>query len=138
MKEIFLGGTCNNSDWRDSIIPMLSCMFFNPVVEEWNEEAQELERQKRETCDIILYVITPRMTGVYSIAEAVQDSNIRPEKTIFTIIDFDDSNDEILEFTPHQWESLLQTKQLIENNGVKCFDNLLETVNYINEITMPF
>lgn len=136
MKEIFLGGTCNNSDWRNSIIPLLKCLFFNPVVDNWTEEAQELEKQKRETCDIVLYVITPRMKGVYSIAEVTQDSNIRPEKTIFTILDYDDSCGEELEFDEHQWNSLLQTKELIESNGAKCFDNLIDTVNYINEISL--
>lgn len=34
--EIFLGGTCNNSKWRDKLIPMIFCEYFNPVVDNWN------------------------------------------------------------------------------------------------------
>jgi hypothetical protein len=27
--KVFLGGTCNESDWRNRIIPMLEVDFFN-------------------------------------------------------------------------------------------------------------
>lgn len=44
--------------------------YFNPVVENWNEEAQaEEERQKWEECDIHLYYITPQMKGFFSLIE---------------------------------------------------------------------
>jgi len=33
MKKIFLGGTCNNSTWREQLIPMLQINYFNPVVD---------------------------------------------------------------------------------------------------------
>ena len=56
--EIFLGGTCNDSTWREELIPMLECDYFNPVVKEWNEEAQKLEIHKRLSCDFVLYVNT--------------------------------------------------------------------------------
>ena len=85
MMEVFLGGTCNGSTWREELIPKLKIDYFNPVVEDWNEEAQRKEIEKRETCDFCLYVITKEMKGVYSIAEVVDDSNKRPEKTIFSV-----------------------------------------------------
>lgn len=34
MKTIFLGGTCNNSTWRDELIPKLTNKYYNPVVED--------------------------------------------------------------------------------------------------------
>jgi len=37
MKRVFLGGTCNNSKWRDVLIPRLKIDYFNPVVDDWNE-----------------------------------------------------------------------------------------------------
>ena len=40
----------------------------------------EEEIKQRAECDFCLYVITPKMTGVYSIAEVVDDSNKRPEQ----------------------------------------------------------
>ena len=36
--KVFLGGTCNESTWRNRIIPMLAIDYFNPVVDDWNEE----------------------------------------------------------------------------------------------------
>lgn len=38
-KRVFLGGTCNGSMWRDKLIKDLKCDFFNPVVDDWTEEA---------------------------------------------------------------------------------------------------
>ena len=40
MGNVFLGGTCNDSKWRDKLIELLkpSVPYFNPVVDEWGEE----------------------------------------------------------------------------------------------------
>ena len=37
--RIFLGGTCNGTTWRDELIKGLTVDYFNPVVEDWTEEA---------------------------------------------------------------------------------------------------
>ena len=67
--KVFLGGTCNESAWREELIPMLKIDYFNPVVDDWNEEAYKNELRERKICDLCLYTITPEMAGVYSIAE---------------------------------------------------------------------
>lgn len=52
--KVFLGGTCNNSTWRNELIPLLNIDYFNPVVEDWTPECQaEEERQKNEECQYI-------------------------------------------------------------------------------------
>ena len=61
MKKVFLGGTCNNSTWRDKLIQQLEIDYFNPVVSDWTEEAYKRELKERETCDFVLYVITPNL-----------------------------------------------------------------------------
>lgn len=127
---VFLGGTCNGSTWREELIPMLECDYFNPVVKDWNEDAQKLEIHKRQTCDFVLYVITPKMTGVYSIAEVVEDSNKRPQQTLFCIIENDDNN----EFTEHQLKSLMMVKNLVRNNNARVFDTLEDVANFLNYI----
>ena len=59
--KVFLGGTCNESTWREELIPLLKTDYFNPVVEDWTPECQaEEERQKNEECNYQLYVITPK------------------------------------------------------------------------------
>ena len=133
MKKVFLGGTCNESTWRDGLIEILEIDYFNPVVDDWTEECYRQELRQRELCDYCLYVITPRMRGVYSIAEVVDDSNKRPEKTIFCIVtaDFSDTGD-IIMFDEQQLKSLDKVGVMVQNNGGKYFRTLREVAKFLN------
>lgn len=82
--KVFLGGTWNGDTWRDELIPMLKIPYFNPVVEDWNEESRAEETRQKDLCGIHLYVITEKMTGVYSIAEAVESAHRDSVVTLFT------------------------------------------------------
>lgn len=114
MKRVFLGGTCNGSNWRERLIPLLTNTdYFNPVVPNWTEECFQEELRQRETCDYCLYVITPKMTGVYSIAEVVDDSNKRPKKCVFAFL----YEDEGVTFDKHQIKSLLKVGEMVQKNG---------------------
>lgn len=92
----------------------------------------EEEIKQRNECDYVLYVITPKMTGVYSIAEAVDDSNKRPEKTIFCYLTHDKNNNDIVSFEKCQLKSLEQVSNMISNNGAKVCRDLKEIINYLN------
>jgi hypothetical protein len=125
MATVFLGGTCNNSTWRQQIIPMLNVDYFDPVVPDWNDEAYQRELWERANSTYVLYVITSEMTGVYSIAEAVDDSNKRPEQTIFCVLPEG--------FSEAQVKSLKATMNLIQNNGGAVFFHLEAVALYIND-----
>jgi hypothetical protein len=127
--KVFLGGTCNGSKWRDIIEPRLNIDYFNPVVDNWTEEDYQNELKEREICDFCLYVITPKMKGSYSIAEVIDDSNKRPEKTIFCFVK-QDSKDE---FDKEQIKSLDKVGKMVENNGGKYLKSLSEVVKYLNK-----
>lgn len=129
--KVFLGGTCNESTWREHLIKLLKIDYFNPVVEDWTEECMIEERKQRETCDFCLYTITPKMTGVYSIAEAVDDSNKRPEKTIFCMLSYEQDR---TTFTNGQWKSINEVGRMIERNGGKYFRELWEVSDYLNQM----
>jgi hypothetical protein len=129
--KVFLGGTCNGSTWRDVFIPMLIVDSFNPVVKDWTPECMAEELKQREECDICLYVITPKMVGTYSIAEVVDDSNKRPQKTVFVRLEKDGDNNEY-SFSFAQWKSLGQVSALVKGNGAMVFDNLKSAADYIN------
>lgn len=143
MKKVFLGGTCNNSLWRNELIPMLNIDYFNPIVDDWTEECYQEELKQREICDYCLYVITPRMTGVYSIAEVVDDSNKRPERTIFCVLE-EDRMQNVSEkslyaeirnkvyFNKGQLKSLDKVGIMVENNGGKYFKSLFQVAEYLN------
>lgn len=128
MIKVFLGGTCNQSTWRDSLIPNLNVDYFNPVVENWTPECQEEERMQREICDIVLYTITPKMTGVYSIAEVIDDSNKRPDKTVLCILKEDGKD----KFTEFQLKSLNEVAKMVQRNGAVALTNLDDTAKVIN------
>jgi hypothetical protein len=131
--KVFLGGTCNESRWRDELIPHLFCDYFNPVVSDWDEEAQRREIEERENADFVLYVITPRMTGVYSIAEVVDDSNKRPSKTLLCVLMHDGSVEgEAPTFSKAQATSLEAVMKLVERNGGKTFPFLSKVAEYLN------
>ena len=92
MEKVFLGGTCNESTWRDELIPLLEnegIQYFNPVVEDWTLECQEEEYRQKEICDIHLFLITKKMKGVFSIAEAVASCQCKSKLTLFGFADFD-------------------------------------------------
>lgn len=88
--KVFLGGTCNKSTWRNDVIKHLEFAeidYFNPVVDDWTPECQEEEyRQKEYECDIHLYVITKEMTGVFSIAEAVDSAHTKNKLCLFQVV----------------------------------------------------
>lgn len=128
MKKVFLGGTCNESIWRNRIITMLDIGYFNPVVDDWTEDCMEEEIRQRKNCDFCLYVITPKMTGVYTVAEVVDDSNKQPDKTILVLLR--DDGDQ--KFTQGQWKSLGALARMIRSNGAQAFDNLKSAAIYMN------
>ena len=144
MKKVFLGGTCNESTWRDKLIKMLEIDYFNPVVDDWTEECYQEELRQRKICDYCLYVITPRMKGVYSIAEVVDDSNKRPEKTIFCVLEYDLSDYKmklangkkvrkyVEMFDAGQLKSLDKVGVMVEKNGGKYFKSLSEVAKFLN------
>ena len=128
--RVFLGGTCNGSLWREQLIPYLDKLgidYFNPVVDDWTEKAQKQELIERQICDICLYTITPLMIGVYSIAEVVDDSNKRPDKTILLLLHFDDDKS----FNESQWKSLNSVAKMVQRNGGKVFYTYAELLEYL-------
>lgn len=133
LPTIALMGTCNGSTWRDELIPKLNIKYYNPVVENWTPECQEEEIRQREICDFLLYVITPKMTGVFAIAELVQDSNKRPEKTIFCFLEKDGN----VQFGEHQIKSLNAVARMVEENGSFVFLDLDDVALYLNSFNLP-
>mgnify|MGYP000757444356 CR=1 FL=1 len=115
-KRIFLGGTCGGSAWRDELIPELDRLgfeYFNPVVPDWTPECIEKENiEKSELCNTHLYIITPEMSGVYSIAEMVNSVwECLSTGTGFVWIGILESES----WEPHQLKSLQATLDLINN-----------------------
>lgn len=122
--KVFLGGTCSGYKWRDKLIPMIKCDYYNPIVKSWNEEDRVREVKEREESDYVLYVITSGMKGFYSIAEVVDDSNKRPEKTLFCVLG--------KAWDKQVYHSLCAVERLVESNGARVFNDLEDIENYLN------
>lgn len=112
---------------------VLKCDYYNPIVKNWSEEDRLREVHERETSDYVLYGITNGIKGVYSIAEVVDDSNKRPEKTIFlNLYKTYERSGESKQMT----HSLKAVENMLKANGVVVFSGekaLLEVADYLNK-----
>lgn len=131
MKKVFLGGTCADSKWRNKLIPKLEIDYFNPVVKNWTPDCQKEEIKQRETCDYVLYVLS-RIKSAYSIAEVIDDSNKRPEKTIVCVLKEKDRQGRNV-LNPREVKGLDAVARMAERNGAAYFKTLEDVANYLNK-----
>jgi hypothetical protein len=127
MSKVFLGGTCAESTWRNELTGLLDVNFFNPVVEDWTAACQENEEvEKKDFCNIHLYVITSEMIGVFSIAEAIESSMTQGKQTILHIIPEGFNEQQI-----HSFQAVC--KMIIKHGGIAYIDGeLARTARVIN------
>lgn len=71
--DIFLGGSCNQLNWRKKIaIPLLSkygVTFYNPEVEEWTPSHMELEKNAIAESKVLLFFVSEESFSVASMVE---------------------------------------------------------------------
>ncbi|MEM6271827.1 MAG: nucleoside 2-deoxyribosyltransferase domain-containing protein [Bacteroidota bacterium] len=130
MKKVFLGGTCSGSHWRQVLIPRLKIAYFDPVVPTWTEADYQKELAERAECDYLLYVLSPKAEGYYSVAEVVDDSNKRPERTILVLLVEDGDQ----QWSPHQWRSLQKVGEMVQRNGGHWLENLEAAAQFLNQL----
>ncbi len=126
--KVFLGGTVADSTWRDELIKLLTIDYFNPVVDDWNEEAYQRELYEREHCDYNLYVITPKLIGYYSIAEVVDDAMKKSGRTIYCFFNEDGES----EFSPAEIISLEELGRKTASYGAVWARSLQEIADFLN------
>ncbi len=94
MALVFLGGTCGVNEWRkERAIPRLLALgvsddaIFDPVVDDWNEQAQANEDRVKRDADVLLFhIAAPGGHGgevsAYSLVEAVMALYDDPRRTV--------------------------------------------------------
>ena len=102
--------------------------YFDPVVKDWNETAYEQELSERRNCDYLLYVLTPKMTGYYAVAEVTDDSYQRPDRTIYCYLPEDDGE----RFTDLQLAEFEALGEVVKANGAIWLKDLDEVVAFLN------
>jgi hypothetical protein len=126
-----MGGTYPGPKWRDRLAAQVSQNFrwFNPVVTEWTQDAQETEVAVRAEADVILYVITPYQEGFYSYFEMTEDA-VRSEKPV--VIAFIPSYDDKA-FSESQWSSLMAGKRLLERHSAIVCTSMEELIDWFGK-----
>lgn len=133
---VFLGGTTNDSDWREGLIKQLTVAFYNPVVENWSEACIIEEEQAKVNAKALLYVITPKHLGTYSLVElAVSACLNRDKKVIIVFLKKDDGES----FNEDQLKSNDAVKGLLEKHtNAEFFTKLEDAAASINSYLSGF
>ena len=134
MIKVFLRGSCADSKWKEKFIPKLNIDYLNS--DDWDSKCQEEKIRQKETCDFILYTLTKAYSAIAEVAEVVDDSNKRPEKTIVCV------TNELMDYKWYtKWamdeqdmKHLDTVGRLVERNGGLYFKSLDEVAEYLNNI----
>lgn len=123
---VFLGGTCAGEDYRRQMIPMLEIDYFNPVVDDWNQDSIEIENQAKQRCAYELYVFTPEQTGMYGFMEAVVSAfHRRPQEVVIVFL--------VGNVPDHYLRSVEASKKLLrEKTEAYIADSLQEAAAFLN------
>ena len=133
MKKVFLGGTCS-SKWRDAFISTLKIDYYNPVVDDWTPSAQQEEDRQKKLCQYHLYVVTPNMEGIFSIAELIDDSNKIKNHTIICFLKEDVKDGVVTAWTPQQERSIAAVVRMARYNGAICLPDLKKVTDWLNSV----
>lgn len=138
--QIFLGGSCGNSTWREKIaIPMLTendISFYNPQVANhaWDVKMRFKDMEAKESASALLFVIEGNSRSIASIGEACYlIGQKRPiSLTIIdvnrnTLIDGEKlSKSEIFDLN----RGRMLVKDMAKLNNIPYFENIKDSVNY--------
>lgn len=139
---IFLGGTCAGDPWRKTIEPWLEehrYDYYDPVVPDWTPDCIQAENNFKENkMDCFLALLTPKMKGVYSIAEIMNEiMEVREGGYGSVLLGVLGSRDD---WGEGMWRSLNATVDLI--NGISqgskqivasFIENPLDICQYLNQ-----
>lgn len=135
--EVFLGGSCNPTTWRQDIaIPLLKSLgitYYNPQVAEWSSELIELEYLAKQSATVLFYVIDSRTRNVVGMIEAAHYAGAR-RKLVLVIDQYQPGQIVAGELVSHQEYMELSCGQLmlqdlVERQGIPVFNNIPVAIN---------
>ncbi|NOQ71135.1 MAG: hypothetical protein GQ574_03975 [Crocinitomix sp.] len=128
MKAFIGGGLGADSDILNQLKSELKIDHFDPKTLPRDFHSIKIVKDEWESCDYCLYVISPQMKGFDPVVDAVNDSNKRPNKTLYCFLLEDAGNT----FTDHQVKSLSTIGKMVENNGARFFESLPTAIEFLN------
>jgi hypothetical protein len=128
---VFLGGTINGSSWRDKLVEKLHVNYFNPVVPQWSPEARKAELAAKADASVLLYAITPKQEGFYTIAEMTHAVfGLLTRKVFILVLEEDDGET----FSEHQRDSVASIQELLYQRMDVTISTDIETAaNWLNK-----
>lgn len=129
LPTIWLGGTCNGSQWRAKITELLKYPVYNPEQSQWTDEDAKNEISIRNKADVLLYVLTPKHKGYYTFMELGIDGATKPEKTFIVVLP--DEDGEV--WGQGEKETLDRIQHYLETYGATFGVTLEEIAQKINE-----
>lgn len=124
-----LFGTSTGSGWRERLIPLLKCAHFNPIVPEWNAEAQAQEELVKRTASALVFVITPMQKGFYSFVEITDLAIKDPKRLYLCFLD----NDAGTTWSDEQGKSIEAIKSyLTKTCGMTIYTTLEDLAKAVN------
>lgn len=134
--NFFLGGTCGDSTWRQSVIPILDELYyswFNPQlgVGEWTPEHQAIEAKAKENSDSFIFFISPETRGIASMIEAAYLMGT-PKRVLLVLPEGENT------FSESENRDILRGKSYLREvakiTGNKVFKSLAELNSFMLEI----
>jgi hypothetical protein len=129
MKAFIGGGLGANSEILKKLKSELTIEYFDPGTLPNDFHSFKISKVEWESCDYCLYLITPQMVGFDQIVNVVDDSNKRPNKTLYCFL-LEDGGEK---FTEHQVKSLKAIGKTVENNGGKWYESLQSAIEFLNK-----
>jgi len=131
--EVFLGGSCNPTTWRQEMaIPHLKAWgitYFNPQVPQWGPELMEKEHHAKQTAEVLFFVIDRQTRSVATIIEAAYYT--AAQKKFVLVIDPYEGPGQIIQGEPisqQEYEDLatgqLVLQDMVERLGIPVFSSI--------------
>ncbi len=129
---VFLGGTIGSS-WRAKLVEKLEVEFFDPIVSDWQPEDRANEEEAKRRATVLLYTITPRQVGYFTIAEMThavfEVSRDLSKRVCLLFLDEDDG----VTYVEHQRDSVRAIQELLASPArVRQFFSIDEAAAWIN------
>jgi raw len=139
MTDVFLGGACSPTTWRQDIaIPRLKAAgitYYNPQVDKWYPTFIQIEARARTEACGLLFVLSGETRGVATLVEATE--GICTHQTVWLVIE--DIHDGLVidghEITGRELENLNHARQYLADvarrYGVRVFSTVEDAVESI-------
>lgn len=126
-RRVFIAGRGDYGNWRSDIKRLLGEAV--DTIESAGRGMINAQRDafEKEHADSIVFVITPSALSTFDLANAVNESNKRPEKTIVCFLS---AGSEWMH-DPRRYAELAEIRAILEANGATCVNSLTEIAEKI-------